>query len=138
MVSEAAGTSVSDSTRGQQVEVNLSGMASSALPSSANLFVNYPHTMWERDSEGNRIPVTVVKAEEANAAEVQDAAEHLLVQATNIKTEAAEVDSNTTVTTITIPAASGSSTVTVPTATHTSVSNFVTFLAQVYMYYMYE
>jgi hypothetical protein len=120
VVSEAAGTSVSDSTRGQQVEVNLSGMASSALPSSANLFVNYPHTMWERDSEGNRIPVTVVKAEEANAAEVQDAAEHLLVQATNIKTEAAEVDSNTTVTTITIPAASGSSTVTVPTATHTS------------------
>ena len=90
--------------------------------------------MWERDSEGNRIPVTVVKAEEANAAEVQDAAEHLLVQATNIKTEAAEVDSNTTVTTITIPAASGSSTVTVPTATHTSVSNFVTFLVQVCMY----
>ena len=79
--------------------VQLMGMAST-LPSS-NLFVNYPHTMWERDSDGNRIPVTVVKAEEANAEVSQ---EDLLVQAANIKTEAAEVDSNTTVTTITIPA----------------------------------
>ena len=87
--------------------VQLMGMAS-ALPSS-NLFVNYPHTMWERDSEGNRIPVTVVKAEEASAEVSQ---EDLLVQAANIKTEAAEVDSNTTVTTITIPAASQSSSTT--------------------------
>lgn len=50
--------------------VQLMGMAST-LPSS-NLFVNYPHTMWERDSEGNRIPVTVVKAEEASAEVDQD------------------------------------------------------------------
>ena len=28
------------------------------LPNS-NLFVNYPHTMWERDAEGNRIPVQI-------------------------------------------------------------------------------
>ncbi len=35
---------------------------SSSLPSS-NLYVNYPHTMWERDAEGNRIPITVLKAE---------------------------------------------------------------------------
>ena len=64
------------SSGGQTFHVNadtlqLMGMAN-ALPSS-NLFVNYPHTMWERDSEGNRIPVqnvtvgtsqtTVVKAE---------------------------------------------------------------------------
>ena len=61
----------------------MAGMAST-LPSS-NLFVNYPHTMWERDSDGNRIPVTVVKAEESNAAEVSQ--EDLLVQAANIKTE---------------------------------------------------
>ena len=79
----------------------MAGMAST-LPSS-NLFVNYPHTMWERDSDGNRIPVTVVKAEESNAAEVSQ--EDLLVQAANIKTESGDgVDSNTTVTTITIPA----------------------------------
>ena len=59
--------------------------------------------MWERDSDGNRIPVTVVKAEESNAAEVSQ--EDLLVQAANIKTESGDgVDSNTTVTTITIPA----------------------------------
>jgi hypothetical protein len=31
---------------------------SGALPNS-NLFVNYPHTMWERDAEGNRIPIQV-------------------------------------------------------------------------------
>ena len=83
----------------------MAGMAST-LPSS-NLFVNYPHTMWERDSDGNRIPVTVVKAEESNAAEVSQ--EDLLVQAANIKTESGDVDSNTTVTTITIPAASQNS-----------------------------
>lgn len=38
--------------------LQLMGMASS-LPTS-NLFVNYPHTMWEKDAEGNRI---VVKTE---------------------------------------------------------------------------
>ena len=37
--------------------LQLIGM-SGALPNS-NLFVNYPHTMWERDAEGNRIPIQV-------------------------------------------------------------------------------
>ena len=37
--------------------LQLMGMAA-ALPNS-NIFVNYPHTMWERDAEGNRIPVQV-------------------------------------------------------------------------------
>lgn len=40
--------------------LQLMGMAA-ALPNS-NLFVNYPHTMWERDAEGNRIPVQVTVA----------------------------------------------------------------------------
>ena len=94
-----------NSDRGVETVQLMAGMAST-LPSS-NLFVNYPHTMWERDSDGNRIPVTVVKAEESNAAEVSQ--EDLLVQAANIKTESGDVDSNTTVTTITIPAASQNS-----------------------------
>lgn len=91
---------VNSDHRGVETVQLMAGMAST-LPSS-NLFVNYPHTMWERDSDGNRIPVTVVKAEESNAAEVSQ--EDLLVQAANIKTESGDVDSNTTVTTITIPA----------------------------------
>ena len=37
--------------------LQLIGM-SGTLPNS-NLFVNYPHTMWERDAEGNRIPIQV-------------------------------------------------------------------------------
>ena len=39
--------------------LQLMGMAGAPLPNS-NLFVNYPHTMWERDAEGNRIPVQSV------------------------------------------------------------------------------
>ena len=78
--------------------VQLMGMAST-LPSS-NIFVNYPHTMWERDSEGNRIPVTVVKTEDT-AEDVGQA--DLLGQATaDIKTENDEAQ---TTTVITIPAA---------------------------------
>ena len=38
--------------------LQLMGMAGAPLPNS-NLFVNYPHTMWERDAEGNRIPVQI-------------------------------------------------------------------------------
>ena len=85
--------------------VQLMGMAST-LPSS-NIFVNYPHTMWERDSEGNRIPVTVVKAEDTGAEVGQD---DLLSQATSgIKSEATDDSgSTTTVTTITIPAQTSS------------------------------
>ena len=87
--------------------VQLMGMTST-LPSS-NIFVNYPHTMWERDSEGNRIPVTVVKAEDTGPDHVghQD---DLLSQATSgIKSEATDDSgSTTTVTTITIPAQTSS------------------------------
>ena len=88
--------------------VQLMGMAST-LPSS-NIFVNYPHTMWERDSEGNRIPVTVVKAEEGSDHD-------LLSQATTgIKSETDDSGSTTTVTTITIPAHSSSQVVLAPTS----------------------
>lgn len=86
--------------------IQLMGMAS-ALPTS-NLYVNYPHTMWERDAEGNRIPVTVIKAEDVNSANGGagvGGSQDLLSQATaTIKTEVGDVGSNTTVTTITIPA----------------------------------
>ena len=93
VVSNTAGSS--SSTGGDSVQ--LMGMAST-LPSS-NIFVNYPHTMWERDSEGNRIPVTVVKTEDAGD-EVGQA--DLLGQATaDIKTEA---EDGQTTTVITIPA----------------------------------
>ena len=37
--------------------LQLMGMAAQ-LPNS-NLILNYPHTMWERDAEGNRIPVQI-------------------------------------------------------------------------------
>ena len=94
--------------------VQLMGMAST-LPSS-NIFVNYPHTMWERDSQGNRIPVTVVKAEDPeNGGVGQD---DLLSQATSgIKTEATDDSgSTTTVTTITIPAQSSGQVVLTPSS----------------------
>ena len=75
--------------------VQLMGMAST-LPSS-NIFVNYPHTMWERDSEGNRIPVTVVKAEDTGEPDHVAHVGHqedLLSQATSgIKSEATGDDS---------------------------------------------
>ena len=62
--------------------------------------------MWERDSEGNRIPVTVVKAEDTEADVSQD---DLLSQATSgIKSEATDEAGTTTVTTITIPAQTSS------------------------------
>ena len=104
----AGGTSLQAADTAQ-----LMGMAST-LPSS-NIFVNYPHTMWERDSEGNRIPVTVpvtvVKAEDAGADVGQD---DLLGQATSgIKTEQEET---TSVTTITIPAQSSSQVVLTPSS----------------------
>ena len=90
---------VSNSSNSNSNSEQLMGMAST-LPSS-NIFVNYPHTMWERDSEGNRIPVTVVKTEDAG-----DDQADLLGQATaDIKTEA-ETDGQTT-TVITIPAGAG-------------------------------
>ncbi len=37
--------------------LQLIGM-SGTLPNS-NLFVNYPHTKWERDAEGNMVPIQV-------------------------------------------------------------------------------
>ena len=62
---------------GQTFQINadtlqLMGMAA-ALPSS-NLFVNYPHTMWERDAEGNRIPVQSVQVATSLAGQQQQAA----------------------------------------------------------------
>ena len=81
--------------------LQLMGMSGSTLPTS-NLFVNYPHAMWERNSEGNRIPVTVVKAEGGSA--VASSPDDILSQAAaSIKTEN-ESDSPTRVT-ITMPSA---------------------------------
>ena len=51
----ASGTSTTFQLNADTLQ--LIGM-SGALPNS-NLFVNYPHTMWERDAEGNRIPIQV-------------------------------------------------------------------------------
>merc|ERR1711974_28453 len=67
---------------GQTFQLNadtlqLMGMAA-ALPNS-NLFVNYPHTMWERDAEGNRIPVQNVQVVTSTAQTVSQ---------TSIKSEA--------------------------------------------------
>lgn len=101
-----AGSSVTGLQSGEILQM------ASTLPSS-NIFVNYPHTMWERDSEGNRIPVTVVKAEDTgNGAEAIGHADDLLSQATSgIKSEATDDSGSgtTTVTTITIPAQNTSS-----------------------------
>ena len=52
----AGGTSTSFQLNADTLQ--LIGM-SGTLPNS-NLFVNYPHTMWERDAEGNRIPIQVL------------------------------------------------------------------------------
>ena len=46
--------------------LQLMGMAAQ-LPNS-NLILNYPHTMWERDAEGNRIPVQIASVPGASAA----------------------------------------------------------------------
>ena len=103
----ASGSSRNSAGTGNPDTVQLMGMAST-LPSS-NIFVNYPHTMWERDSEGNRIPVTVVKTEDTGDTEVvgQAATADLLGQATaDIKTEN---DESQTTTVITIPAGAGGS-----------------------------
>ena len=69
---------------GQTFQINadtlqLMGMAA-ALPSS-NLFVNYPHTMWERDAEGNRIPVQSVTVATSQPQPVVKAEEDALSQA---------------------------------------------------------
>ena len=54
--------------------LQLMGMAGSPLPNS-NLFVNYPHTMWERDAEGNRIPVQSVHVTTSGAGPVKTEAQ---------------------------------------------------------------
>ena len=56
--------------------LQLMGMASS-LPTS-NLFVNYPHTMWEKDAEGNRI---LIKSESSGAGSPSPSSNDLLSQA---------------------------------------------------------
>eukprot|EP00095_Tigriopus_kingsejongensis_P002910 maker-scaffold336_size202805-snap-gene-1.35 protein:Tk02910 transcript:maker-scaffold336_size202805-snap-gene-1.35-mRNA-1 annotation:"zinc finger protein 729-like" len=68
--------------------IQLMGMAGS-LPTS-NLYVNYPHTMWEKDAEGNRIPVQVIKQEGSGVDTPDDVVnpDDLLSQATaSIKQE---------------------------------------------------
>ena len=57
-VTAVSGTSTSFQLNADTLQ--LIGM-SGTLPNS-NLFVNYPHTMWERDAEGNRIPIQVTTA----------------------------------------------------------------------------
>ena len=54
--------------------LQLMGMAGAPLPNS-NLFVNYPHTMWERDAEGNRIPVQSVHVTTSVAGQVKTEAQ---------------------------------------------------------------
>ena len=73
-VSETVST-VTVPISGSSVQLNadtiqLMGMAGQ-LPSS-NFLVNYPHTMWERDGDGNRIPVqiTTVAGSSGSAATV--------------------------------------------------------------------
>ena len=71
--------------------VQLMGMANQ-LP-TGNLYVNYPHTMWQKDADGNRIPVQFVKQETGTAVSVPISGtvvtqNDLLSQATaQIKTE---------------------------------------------------
>lgn len=79
--------SISSTGSGQTFQINadtlqLMGMAN-ALPSS-NLFVNYPHTMWERDAEGNRIPVQSVSVATSQPQAVIKAEEDALSQATAV------------------------------------------------------
>ena len=94
----AVPVSLASTGGGQTFQINadtlqLMGMAA-ALPSS-NLFVNYPHTMWERDAEGNRIPVQNVPAATSQAQPVVKAEEDALSQATAvIKNEVSAVSKN--------------------------------------------
>lgn len=72
-------------------------LMSSTLPTS-NLFVNYPHTMWERDSEGNRVPVVKANSDVVSPTDILGQA------AAAIKTEpGTSTGGPTTVTTITLP-----------------------------------
>ena len=55
-VTSGGGTTTSFQINADTLQlIGLSG----ALPNS-NLFVNSPHTMWERDAEGTRIPSQVI------------------------------------------------------------------------------
>ena len=70
--------------------LQLMGMAAQ-LPNS-NLFVNYPHTMWERDAEGNRILVqstSVAGAATGQSAVKTEAGDALSQAAAVIKNEVA-------------------------------------------------
>ncbi len=61
----AAGTAVQ--LVGMAAPGSSGATATATLPTSNNLFINYPQTMWEKDSDGNRIPVQIVKQEGGTA-----------------------------------------------------------------------
>ena len=65
--------------------LQLMGMAAQ-LPNS-NLILNYPHTMWERDAEGNRIPVQIASVAPAAQVKTEGQGDALSQAAAVIKNE---------------------------------------------------
>ena len=103
IISDSPGATIETTTESED------GTTTITLP--GDLFANYPHTMWDRDADGNKIAVQVIKQETASAHD-------LLSQA--IKTETNE-NGHVDIQTITIPGNSQQSASNVPPAATTQV-----------------
>ena len=86
------------------------GTTTITLP--GDLFANYPHTMWDRDADGNKIAVQVIKQESASG---HDLLSHA------IKSEETNENGHVDIQTITIPGSVQQSTANVPSAAATQV-----------------
>ena len=106
IISDTPGTAIETTTEGED------GTTTITLP--GDLFANYPSTIWDRDADGNKIAVQVIKQESSSAHD-------LLSQAIKpqVRTETNE-NGNVDIQTITIPGG-GQSASTVPPSAATQV-----------------
>ena len=103
IISESPGAAIETTTESED------GTTTITLP--GDLFANYPHTMWDRDADGNKIAVQVIKQDSTSAHD-------LLSQA--IKTETSE-NGHVDIQTITIPGNGSQSASNIPPAATTQV-----------------
>ena len=104
IISESPETTIETTTEGED------GTTTITLP--GDLFANYPHTMWDRDADGNKIAVQVIKQESASG---HDLLSHA------IKSEETNENGHVDIQTITIPGSVQQSTANVPSAAATQV-----------------
>ena len=105
IISDSPGTTIETATE------NEDGTTTITLP--GDLFANYPQTIWDRDADGNKIAVQVIKQDSASAHD-------LLSQA--IKPEANE-NGHVDIQTITIPGTGQGSTVPPPATTQVIIGS---------------